>query len=108
MTPPLSPWLRCSTSPVPTSWSPTRARSGTRSGCSPALTFADTAEEAADGADIVLLLTEWREYVELDPVLLAKRVHTPRIFDCRNALNAAAWAEAGWDYRCLGRPLAGG
>jgi UDPglucose 6-dehydrogenase len=74
---------------------------------SPALTFAATPDEAAEGADIVLLLTEWREYVELDPVLLAKRVHTPRIFDCRNALNAAAWVDAGWEYRCLGRPLAG-
>ena len=70
----------------------------------PDLVFADSAEEAAKDAEIVLLLTEWKQYVELDPRALAKIVREPRILDGRNVLDPAAWREAGWTYRALGRP----
>ncbi len=74
----------------------------------PQLTYADSVEEAAEGADLVVLLTEWREYVDIDPVLLGKQVNTKRVLDGRNSLDPARWTEAGWEYRCLGRPRAGG
>ena len=69
----------------------------------PDLTFADTAEEAATGADVVLLATEWAEYRELDPDKLALVVREKRILDGRNGLDPDRWRAAGWSYRALGR-----
>ena len=70
----------------------------------PDLTYSATAEEAARDADVVLLLTEWREYRELDPVAFSDVVAGRRIIDGRNVLDPAAWRAAGWTYRALGRP----
>jgi UDPglucose 6-dehydrogenase len=70
---------------------------------SPHLTFAATTDEAVEGADVILLLTEWREYRTLDPAKLATAVAHPRILDGRNALDPEAWRAAGWTYRALGR-----
>jgi UDPglucose 6-dehydrogenase len=70
----------------------------------PELSFADSALEAATGADLVLLLTEWKDYVELDPETLGGVVRQRRIMDGRLALDPAPWREAGWVYRSLGRP----
>jgi UDPglucose 6-dehydrogenase len=70
----------------------------------PDLTYVSSAEEAAADAELVLLLTEWAEYVQLDPRALGKVVAEPRILDGRNVLDPAAWRDAGWTYRALGRP----
>jgi UDPglucose 6-dehydrogenase len=70
----------------------------------PELTLAATVEEAVRGAEVVLLLTEWPEYVGLDPVRLARMVAVPRIIDGRNCLDPVQWRAAGWTYRALGRP----
>ncbi len=70
----------------------------------PELSFADSALEAAAGADLVLLLTEWTDFVELDPEALGGVVRQRRIMDGRLALDPVAWREAGWVYRSLGRP----
>ncbi|PPK97718.1 UDPglucose 6-dehydrogenase [Kineococcus xinjiangensis] len=70
----------------------------------PDISYAETAEEAAAGADVVLLLTEWQVYRDLDPVALARVVRGQRILDGRNALDPARWRAAGWTYRALGRP----
>lgn len=70
----------------------------------PDLAVANTAMEAAEGADAVLLLTEWRDYRELDPVVLASVVRAPAIVDGRNCLDPVQWRAAGWHYRALGRP----
>ncbi len=72
----------------------------------PQLHYADTVTEAAAGADVVLLLTEWPEYRDLDPVALGAIVATRQILDGRNALDPARWRAAGWTYRALGRPRA--
>ncbi|KOG57381.1 UDP-glucose 6-dehydrogenase [Streptomyces griseoflavus] len=72
----------------------------------PTLGYADTALEAVRGADVVLHLTEWREFRELDPAALAEVVASPRILDGRNALDPELWRKAGWTYRALGRPQA--
>ena len=58
------------------------------------------------GADVVLHLTEWREFRELDPAALGEVVAERRILDGRNALDPELWREAGWTYRALGRPQA--
>ncbi|MEV0124217.1 UDP-glucose/GDP-mannose dehydrogenase family protein [Streptomyces sp. NPDC050703] len=72
----------------------------------PTLGYADTAMEAVRGADVVLHLTEWREFRELDPAELASVATTPLILDGRNALDPGAWRAAGWTYRAMGRPTA--
>ncbi|MGP3772553.1 UDP-glucose dehydrogenase family protein [Streptomyces sp. SDT5-1] len=72
----------------------------------PTLGYADSALEAVRGADIVLHLTEWREFRELDPAELAKAAANPVILDGRNALDATLWRAAGWTYRAMGRPSA--
>jgi UDPglucose 6-dehydrogenase len=60
--------------------------------------------EACRGAHLVLVLTEWEQFRELDPVLLGEVVATRAVVDGRNCLDPGAWREAGWTYRALGRP----
>jgi len=70
----------------------------------PSLDYRDTALEACRDADIVLHLTEWPEFIEMDPGTLAEVVRERRIVDGRNALDPVRWRSAGWTYRALGRP----
>ncbi|WP_404372967.1 UDP-glucose dehydrogenase family protein [Kytococcus sedentarius] len=70
----------------------------------PPLTYADSAEAAIADAELVVHLTEWQEFKDLDPAALAETVGTPTIIDGRNALDPVAWRGAGWTYRGLGRP----
>jgi len=70
----------------------------------PQLTYADSALDAAAGADLVLLLTEWTEFREMAPDALGEVVAARRIVDGRNALDPVSWRAAGWVYRALGRP----
>ncbi|MFE1768652.1 UDP-glucose dehydrogenase family protein [Streptomyces angustmyceticus] len=72
----------------------------------PTLGYADTALDAVRGADVVLHLTEWQEFRELDPATLGDVVAERRILDGRNALDPTLWRKAGWTYRALGRPKA--
>lgn len=69
----------------------------------PQLSFADDVQDCLNGADIVLHLTEWREYRELKPFDLLNVVKRPLILDGRNALNREEWIEAGWSFHALGR-----
>jgi len=69
----------------------------------PQLDYADTPEEAAERADAVLVLTEWGQYRELDPVAFGRVVAQKRVLDGRNALDRKAWTAASWTYRALGR-----
>ncbi|MFF3326483.1 UDP-glucose dehydrogenase family protein [Streptomyces sp. NPDC002889] len=73
----------------------------------PLLGYALSAEEAVTRADVVLHLTEWREFAELDPHRLASLASHARIVDGRGTLDASRWAAAGWHVRVLGRPPAG-
>ncbi|KWX02400.1 UDP-glucose 6-dehydrogenase [Carbonactinospora thermoautotrophica] len=70
----------------------------------PSLAYADSAVEAAVGAHVVLHLTEWQEFREMEPELLNPVVAERRIVDGRNALDPVKWRQAGWVYRALGRP----
>jgi UDPglucose 6-dehydrogenase len=69
----------------------------------PQLDYADSPEDAAERADLVLLLTEWTQYLELDPAVFGLVVRQKRVLDGRNALDRAGWEAAGWSYRALGR-----
>jgi UDPglucose 6-dehydrogenase len=70
----------------------------------PELTYAEGVMEAAEGADIVALLTEWEQFRAIDPERLGAVVASRVVVDGRDALDAEAWTAAGWDYRALGRP----
>jgi UDPglucose 6-dehydrogenase len=83
---------------------PKANRNGARA-C-PTLTFVDTVEESAQGAELVMLLTEWPELVALDPRALRPCVGSARMLDGRNALDPELWRAAGWTYRAPGRPSA--
>ncbi|MZD05116.1 nucleotide sugar dehydrogenase [Streptomyces sp. SID5785] len=72
----------------------------------PTLGYAESALEAVRGADIVLHLTEWREFRELDPAELGAVASARVLLDGRNALDPVRWREAGWTYRAMGRPAA--
>jgi UDPglucose 6-dehydrogenase len=70
----------------------------------PELTYADSALAAARDADLVMLLTEWTEFRQMDPDTLGSVVRHRRLVDGRNAVDPAVWRAAGWTYRALGRP----
>ena len=70
----------------------------------PTLRYAESVMEACDGAHLVMVLTEWQQFRELDPVALAGVVDVPAIVDGRNCLDPEVWRAAGWNYRALGRP----
>ena len=70
----------------------------------PDLRYTDSALDAARDSDIVLHLTEWQEFREMDPAALATVVTHCNIVDGRNALDPRRWRAAGWTYRALGRP----
>ncbi|RZS57389.1 UDPglucose 6-dehydrogenase [Microcella putealis] len=69
----------------------------------PAVTIAPTVEEAINAASVVLVLTEWPEYRDLDPAALAPLTPARVVIDGRNCLDADKWRAAGWTYRGLGR-----
>ena len=70
----------------------------------PALQFALDVTKACEQADVVLHLTEWPQYRELNPAALAKVVRTPALVDARNTLDPVAWRSAGWTLCAPGRP----
>jgi nucleotide sugar dehydrogenase len=70
----------------------------------PELMYGTSAQDAVADAHVVLLLTEWKEFRELDPNDLGSMVAERNIVDGRNALDPEQWREAGWHYRALGRP----
>ena len=64
----------------------------------------DDIYDAMSGADLVLHLTEWKLYRELDPQIVGEKVASKRIIDGRNALDLDLWRSAGWQITYLGKP----
>jgi UDPglucose 6-dehydrogenase len=69
----------------------------------PDVEFCASAEDALDGADAAVLVTEWPEFVELDWRALRERMATPVLIDGRNFLDPAALRDAGFTYEGIGR-----
>ncbi|MFX1821900.1 UDP-glucose/GDP-mannose dehydrogenase family protein [Pseudarthrobacter sp. CC4] len=70
----------------------------------PELHYEESTDAAIHRADVLLLLTEWQEYRDLDPYETAAMVASPKVLDGRNVLEHHKWRAAGWTYRGLGRP----
>jgi UDPglucose 6-dehydrogenase len=58
---------------------------------------------AARGADVLVVATEWPQFAQIDPVLLAAVMRGTVVVDARNLLDREAVIAAGLDYRGLGR-----
>ena len=70
----------------------------------PELHYEPDTDKAVENADALLVLTEWQEYVRLDPYALSGLVASTRVLDGRNILDPGKWRSAGWSYRGMGRP----
>ena len=70
----------------------------------PGVKWCDSALETSDGADVLVVLTEWNEFRALDLPRLAKAMATPRMADLRNIYSAKETAKAGFkEYAGVGR-----
>ncbi len=69
----------------------------------PNLNFAETVTDCVKDADLILHLTEWKEYRALDPVVIGALVKNKMIIDGRNALDRDKWRDGGWKFHALGR-----
>ncbi len=73
----------------------------------PSVEFCDSPEQALEGADAAILVTEWPEFAELDWASLAKRMANPVLIDGRNFLDPEKLRAAGFAYEGIGRPNGG-
>ena len=69
----------------------------------PNLNFSATVDDCVRGADLILHLTEWKEYRALSPSQIKSLVKQAIVIDGRNALDRDAWVSAGWRFHALGR-----
>ena len=69
----------------------------------PELRLAEDPYELADGADALLVCTEWNEFKQLDLSQLKARMATPIIADGRNIYEADRMRDLGFTYRAVGR-----
>lgn len=69
------------------------------------LTLCQSAAEAMQGTDAIILVTEWREFQALDVALMKDTMKTPIIFDGRNIYDPARMAEQGVTYYGIGRGI---
>jgi UDPglucose 6-dehydrogenase len=70
----------------------------------PAVRLCRDAYEAADGADALMVVTEWNEFKQLDLDRLRRAMRRPVVIDGRNLYDPDTMTDAGFDYRTIGRP----
>ena len=69
----------------------------------PNLQYQEVVTDALKDADLILHLTEWKEYRQIDPAAIASLVKSKIIIDGRNMLDRTMWRNAGWKFHALGR-----
>ena len=69
----------------------------------PTLKYAEVVNDAVKDADLILHLTEWKEYRQIDPAALGSLVKSKIVIDGRNMLDRTLWRNAGWKFHALGR-----
>jgi UDPglucose 6-dehydrogenase len=70
----------------------------------PTVTLCSDAYEVAQGADALILVTEWNEFKQLDLPRLRSAMRRPVLIDGRNLYDAATMSGLGFEYRAIGRP----
>ncbi len=63
------------------------------------VSLVDAANAALEGAEALVVATEWAEFRDFDPLSVAPRL----VVDGRNCLDREKWKSAGWTYRGMGR-----
>ncbi|MEY3715165.1 MAG: hypothetical protein RL155_40, partial [Actinomycetota bacterium] len=74
----------------------------------PQLTYSTSIDDCVSGSDVLLHLTEWKIYREIDPVATKSKVRQAIVIDGRNALDRERWISAGWKFRALERWISAG
>jgi UDPglucose 6-dehydrogenase len=69
----------------------------------PNLEYQEVVTDALKDADLILHLTEWKEYRQIDPAAISSLVKSKIIIDGRNMLDRTVWRNAGWKFHALGR-----
>ena len=69
----------------------------------PRLNYADSLEDALRGSHLTILLTEWEEFVTMEPRDIEALVESNSIIDGRNVLDPDVWTQRGWRFESLGR-----
>ena len=69
--------------------------------------YASSAAEALDGADVLVILTEWAEFATFDTSIFATKLAKKMVFDGRNIYSLADMASAGITYHSIGRQTIG-
>ncbi|MGW8812457.1 UDP-glucose dehydrogenase family protein [Gordonia terrae] len=64
----------------------------------PTLEYVESTLEACTNADLVMVLTEWSEFRELDPHVVSNAVRRLRVIDGRLCLDRGKWVAAGWEF----------
>jgi len=86
-------------------WDPEAMETAKRfGGLGDAVTYADDMLSALDGADALVIATEWPQFANVDLNEVKKRLRTPMIFDGRNLLDPGTAQSAGIEYYSVGRP----
>ncbi|MCC7261728.1 MAG: UDP-glucose/GDP-mannose dehydrogenase family protein [Candidatus Latescibacteria bacterium] len=70
----------------------------------PNLVCCESPYRAAEGADALVLMTEWNEFRNIDLAVLHSALKAPRMLDCRNLYHPRQMQEMGFEYLSVGRP----
>ena len=65
--------------------------------------FANSALEATDGAEALIIATEWSEFANVDLEVVKGKMTTPIVFDGRNLFDPETMAKLGFHYHSIGR-----
>ncbi len=69
----------------------------------PWISIGESPQGVCNGADVLLVLTEWNEFVHVNPTAVKKEMKKPLVVDGRNVLDRENWINAGFTYRGVGR-----
>ena len=67
----------------------------------PELAYVNTAPSALDGAEVMVVVTAWPEFAEVNPRDLSPAASSMTVIDACQGLDIAKWQEAGWTVRSL-------
>ena len=70
----------------------------------PDIVYCEDPYTAAEGADVLVLMTEWREFRNIDLPRIHGNLKTPKLLDCRNIYDPRTMQELGFEYISVGRP----
>jgi UDPglucose 6-dehydrogenase len=70
----------------------------------PGLELAGSEYQAVEGADVLIVVTEWNQFRQLDLTRVKKAMRNPAVVDLRNVYEPSELRRLGFSYRCVGRP----